>query len=57
MVALLDKIGPARVGELLVQTAGATEAQAKAVLALAQAQVDGGKPEVALATYADATTG
>jgi tetratricopeptide (TPR) repeat protein len=26
----------------------------KAVLALAQAQVDGGKPEVALATYADA---
>ena len=32
----LDKIGPARVGELLVQTAGATEAQAKAVLALAE---------------------
>ena len=32
----LDKIGPARVGELLVETAGATEAQAKAVLALAE---------------------
>ncbi|WP_203708150.1 histidine--tRNA ligase [Asanoa iriomotensis] len=32
----LDKIGPARVGELLVATAGATEAQAKAVLALAE---------------------
>jgi histidyl-tRNA synthetase len=32
----LDKIGPARVAELLTQTAGATEAQAKAVLSLAE---------------------
>jgi histidyl-tRNA synthetase len=32
----LDKIGPARVAELLVETAGATEAQAKAALALAE---------------------
>jgi histidyl-tRNA synthetase len=32
----LDKIGPARVAELLVSTAGATEAQAKASLALAE---------------------
>jgi histidyl-tRNA synthetase len=32
----LDKIGPAAVGDLLVQTAGATEAQAKACLALAE---------------------
>ncbi|MEV0714599.1 histidine--tRNA ligase [Asanoa sp. NPDC050611] len=32
----LDKIGPARVGELLAETAGATPAQAKAVLALAE---------------------
>ncbi|GIF71513.1 histidine--tRNA ligase [Asanoa siamensis] len=32
----LDKIGPARVGQLLVETAGASEAQAKAVLALAE---------------------
>src|SRR5215216_2328947 len=32
----LDKIGPAKVAELLTQTAGATEAQAKAALALAE---------------------
>jgi histidyl-tRNA synthetase len=32
----LDKIGPDRVAELLVATAGATEAQAKACLALAE---------------------
>ncbi|MEU2665385.1 histidine--tRNA ligase [Micromonospora sp. DT46] len=32
----LDKIGPARVAELLAQTAGASEAQAKAVLSLAE---------------------
>ena len=32
----LDKIGPARVAALLAQTAGATEAQAKACLALAE---------------------
>jgi len=32
----LDKIGPAAVVSLLVETAGATEAQAKAVLALAE---------------------
>ncbi len=32
----LDKIGPAAVGELLTETAGATEAQAKACLALAE---------------------
>ncbi|MEV4489325.1 histidine--tRNA ligase [Micromonospora coxensis] len=32
----LDKIGPARVAELLVETAGASEAQAKAALALAE---------------------
>jgi histidyl-tRNA synthetase len=32
----LDKIGPARVAELLVETAGATEAQAKTCLALAE---------------------
>ncbi|NYT95082.1 histidine--tRNA ligase [Salinispora sp. H7-4] len=32
----LDKIGPARVADLLTATAGATEAQAKAVLALAE---------------------
>src|SRR5437660_84297 len=32
----LDKIGPAAVGELLVQSAGATEAQAKACLTLAE---------------------
>jgi histidyl-tRNA synthetase len=32
----LDKIGPARVAELLSQTAGATEAQAKTALALAE---------------------
>ncbi|SCL47220.1 histidyl-tRNA synthetase [Micromonospora citrea] len=32
----LDKIGPARVAELLAQTAGASEAQAKACLALAE---------------------
>jgi histidyl-tRNA synthetase len=32
----LDKIGPARVAALLVETAGATEAQAKACLALAE---------------------
>ena len=32
----LDKIGPAAVGELLTQTAGATEAQAKTCLALAE---------------------
>ncbi|MDO3704171.1 histidine--tRNA ligase [Micromonospora sp. C28SCA-DRY-2] len=32
----LDKIGPARVAELLAETAGASEAQAKAVLALAE---------------------
>jgi histidyl-tRNA synthetase len=32
----LDKIGPARVTQLLVETAGATDAQAKACLALAE---------------------
>jgi histidyl-tRNA synthetase len=32
----LDKIGPAKVAALLVETAGATEAQAKAALALAE---------------------
>ncbi|RQX02592.1 histidine--tRNA ligase [Micromonospora arida] len=32
----LDKIGPARVADLLAQTAGASEAQAKACLALAE---------------------
>ncbi|MEU8262787.1 histidine--tRNA ligase [Micromonospora sp. NPDC048999] len=32
----LDKIGPAKVTELLAETAGASEAQAKAVLALAE---------------------
>ncbi|RLK22277.1 histidyl-tRNA synthetase [Micromonospora sp. M71_S20] len=32
----LDKIGPAKVAELLAQTAGANEAQAKAVLSLAE---------------------
>ncbi|MEU3454430.1 histidine--tRNA ligase [Micromonospora sp. NPDC006766] len=32
----LDKIGPAKVAELLAETAGASEAQAKAVLALAE---------------------
>ncbi|MEU4402337.1 histidine--tRNA ligase [Micromonospora orduensis] len=32
----LDKIGPAKVAELLAQTAGASEAQAKACLALAE---------------------
>ncbi|MDT0532041.1 histidine--tRNA ligase [Micromonospora sp. DSM 115977] len=32
----LDKIGPERVAELLAQTAGASEAQAKAVLSLAE---------------------
>ncbi|MFE9690929.1 histidine--tRNA ligase [Micromonospora sp. NPDC005806] len=32
----LDKIGPTRVAELLAETAGASEAQAKAVLALAE---------------------
>lgn len=32
----LDKIGPAAVAELLAETAGASEAQAKAVLALAE---------------------
>ncbi|MCI4065423.1 histidine--tRNA ligase [Micromonospora sp. R77] len=32
----LDKIGPAKVAELLGETAGATEAQAKAALALAE---------------------
>ena len=32
----LDKIGPDKVAELLVQTAGATEAQAKACLSLAE---------------------
>ncbi|GAA1818718.1 histidine--tRNA ligase [Planosporangium flavigriseum] len=32
----LDKIGPDRVAQLLMETAGATEAQAKAVLALAE---------------------
>jgi histidyl-tRNA synthetase len=32
----LDKIGPSRVAELLAETAGATEAQAKACLALAE---------------------
>jgi histidyl-tRNA synthetase len=32
----IDKIGPARVANLLVETAGATEAQAKACLALAE---------------------
>src|SRR5689334_2381729 len=32
----LDKIGPARVAALLVETAGATESQAKAALALAE---------------------
>lgn len=32
----LDKVGPARVADLLTATAGATEAQAKAVLALAE---------------------
>jgi histidyl-tRNA synthetase len=36
----LDKIGPARVAELLTQTAGATEAQAKAALALAEISAD-----------------
>jgi histidyl-tRNA synthetase len=32
----VDKIGPARVADLLVETAGATESQAKACLALAE---------------------
>jgi histidyl-tRNA synthetase len=32
----LDRIGPAKVAELLAETAGASEAQAKAVLALAE---------------------
>jgi histidyl-tRNA synthetase len=36
----LDKIGPDRVADLLVQTAGATQAQAKAALALAEISSD-----------------
>src|SRR5262249_12426329 len=38
----LDKIGPAGVAELLVQTAGASEAQAKACLALAEISSEDG---------------
>src|SRR5262249_36285900 len=38
----LHKIGPAEVAELLVQTAGATEAQAKACLALAEISSEDG---------------
>ncbi|WP_018253165.1 histidine--tRNA ligase [Salinispora mooreana] len=45
----LDKIGPARVADLLAATAGATEAQAKAVLALAEISA----PD---ASFADAVT-
>ena len=37
----LDKIGPAEVAELLAETAGATEAQAKACLALAEISAAG----------------
>ena len=37
----LDKIGPAKVAELLAETAGATEAQAKACLALAEISAAG----------------
>jgi histidyl-tRNA synthetase len=45
----LDKIGPARVATLLTETAGATEAQAKACLALAEIST----PDAA---FADAVT-
>jgi histidyl-tRNA synthetase len=45
----LDKIGPAAVGDLLVQTAGASEAQAKACLSLAEISA----PD---ASFADAVT-
>ena len=37
----LDKIGPDKVAALLVETAGATDAQAKACLALAEISADG----------------
>ncbi|MGY3520128.1 histidine--tRNA ligase [Micromonospora sp. PTRAS2] len=46
----LDKIGPARVAELLAETAGASEAQAKACLALAEISA----PD---ASFADAVRG
>src|SRR3954454_14201721 len=46
----LDKVGPARVATLLVETAGATEAQAKAALALAEISS-------AYASFADAVRG
>ena len=46
----LDKIGPARVAELLAETAGASEAQAKAVLSLAEISA----PD---ASFADAVRG
>ncbi|WP_262012387.1 histidine--tRNA ligase [Micromonospora sp. Mcm103] len=46
----LDKIGPAKVTELLAETAGASEAQAKAVLSLAEISA----PD---ASFADAVRG
>ena len=46
----LDKIGPAKVAELLAETAGASEAQAKAVLSLAEISA----PD---ASFADAVRG
>lgn len=46
----LDKIGPQKVAELLIETAGATEAQAKACLALAEISA----PD---ASFADAVRG
>jgi histidyl-tRNA synthetase len=46
----LDKIGPQKVAELLMETAGATEAQAKACLALAEISA----PD---ASFADAVRG
>jgi histidyl-tRNA synthetase len=46
----LDKIGPARVSELLAATAGASEAQAKACLALAEISAEDG-------SFADAVRG
>ncbi|MFI7436749.1 histidine--tRNA ligase [Micromonospora haikouensis] len=46
----LDKIGPAKVAELLAETAGASEAQAKACLALAEISA----PD---ASFADAVRG
>src|SRR5581483_5994946 len=45
----LDKIGPARVAALLTETAGATEAQAKVCLALAEISAPDG-------SFADAVT-